>query len=134
MKENVYSSQSECVGKLFPIGNLPFCGFFSKPTRIKNPMKFIMQKVLFLLVLLSASEVATAYDFQVDGLCYNMLSEENKTVEVTYLDIAWGDRNSSYVSGDLQIPRSVTFENVTYEVAAIGENAFWICSGLENVI
>ena len=39
-------------------------------------------KHLFTALLLLCATVATAHDFEVGGIYYNILSEEDKTVEV----------------------------------------------------
>ena len=44
-----------------------------------------MKRILFLLLLLQVTLLASAYDIKVDGLCYNFTSDS--TVAVTYLDI-----------------------------------------------
>lgn len=42
------------------------------------------KKLFFLMFVFLSAQVASAYDFIADGICYNILSEEEKTVEVTY--------------------------------------------------
>lgn len=85
---------------------------------------------LLALLMLSASLSASAYDFECGGLCYNVLSEENKTVEVTSKDV---ENNDSYVTGNVVIPETVTNNSNTYTVAAIGHGAFGYCTGLTSV-
>lgn len=51
-----------------------------------------MKKSLLLLVAALATLVASAHDFEVDGICYNITSEADKTVEVTYkAATGWSD-------------------------------------------
>ena len=71
-----------------------------------------------------------AYDFKVDGLCYNILSEEKGTVEITYYDYG---SNFLYVKGDLEIPKEILHENKTYTVASIGKMAFIDCQYLTSI-
>ena len=66
-------------------------------------------------LLLLCCTVASAADFKVDGICYNILSEEDKTVEVT---------SGGYYSGAVTIPASVTYNSITYSVTSIGKIAF----------
>ena len=73
---------------------------------------------------------ASAYDFMVDGLCYNK-NADGTSVTVTY-------QNSSFprytnLSGTLTIPASVTYDSKTYSVTSIGSYAFSGCSGLTSV-
>ena len=64
-----------------------------------------------------------AYDFEVNGLCYNKLSANS--VEVTF---KVKDGNS--YSGKIDIPEKVYYNGVTYSVTSIGERAFYQCSSL----
>ena len=89
-------------------------------------------KYLFTALLLLCTTVATAHDFEVGGVYYNITDATNKTVEVTYK----GDNSSSYVneySGSVVIPESVTYSGTIYSVTSIGYRAFSGCSNLTNV-
>ena len=77
---------------------------------------------LILSVVFSTS--ASAYDVKIDGICYN-LNSENKTAEVTY-----GVEN---YSGEVVIPSSITSEGKEYTVSSIGYDAFGFCSDLTSV-
>ena len=79
-------------------------------------MRNIYYKALLSAILLLSSVSALAYDFSVDGICYNILS--SSTCEVTY---AYG--KLSYVSG-VKIPSYVTYGGQKYEVIRIGNRAF----------
>lgn len=84
---------------------------------------------------------ALAYDFEVDGIYYNILSQTDQTVEVTYrkyysnyvndcyYDIIAGTNYNitGYVceyTGDIVIPNQVTYGGYTYSVTQIGSWAF----------
>ena len=82
-----------------------------------------VRHIIMILVGITYTLPTLSYDFEVDGLCYNKLS--NNQVEVTYKDF-WGN---SY-SGSLSIPSSVTYNGSTYTVTAIGASAFLGCSNL----
>ncbi len=75
---------------------------------------------------LFANIVAMAYDFERDGLCYNITG--SNAVEVTY-------RSTSYnsYSGEVTIPATVTLAGVTYNVTAVGASAFRNSSGLTSI-
>ena len=66
-----------------------------------------------------------AYDFKVDGIYYNVLSESDRTCKVT-------NYFRDY-SGKITIPEKVTYNTTTYSVTEIGSYAFWDCSGLTSV-
>ena len=80
---------------------------------------------LFLLTLLPF--VASAADkIEIDGICYYLnSSDEAKTASVT-------SKSGGY-SGDIVIPESVTYEEVTYSVTSIGYDAFAYDSDLTSV-
>ena len=79
-----------------------------------------------LLALLMAVTAATAfaYDFEVDGIYYNKLSD-GTSVEVTS-----GDKK---YTGSVTIPSQVTYSGTTYSVTSIGEDAFYNCLRLTSV-
>lgn len=83
------------------------------------------QKFLLFLVLLTAAFSVHAYDFEVDGIYYNI--DGDKAI-VTY-------ETSSYnsYSGTVVIPKTVSNAGTTYIVAAIGDLALANCSGLLSV-
>lgn len=83
-----------------------------------------MKKHLLLAILILLPLVASADAVEIDGLYYN-LNVENQTAEVT--------KNPNKYSGGVTIPKSVTYENVTYSVASIGKEAFMSCSRLTSV-
>ncbi len=88
-------------------------------------MKRITQIFLLLALLLPAT--ASAYDFVVDGIYYN-IDGNNATVT---------DADNNYetpdYSGDVTIPETVTYNGTTYSVTSIGYQAFFSCSGLTSV-
>ena len=71
-----------------------------------------------------------AYDFQYNGLFYNIISETERTVALA------PPPDSKLYSGYFVIPESVTqnVTGITYKVIAIGDNAFCDCSGLTSVM
>ena len=90
------------------------------------------KKLLALAVtgLLCATGVS-AHDFEVDGIYYNITSEEDKTVEVTYQ----GDSYSAIeeYSGAVSIPATITYDGQEYSVTSIGFAAFSGCNGLTSL-
>ena len=82
-------------------------------------------KELMTALLLLCCTVASAQDFEVGGINYNILSSEDKTVEVT------SDING--YSGAVTIPASATYNSTTYSVTRIGDEAFAYCTGLTSI-
>ena len=90
--------------------------------------KTFLQTLLLFLVMLFTSITASAYDFEADGIYYNITSSKNKTVKVSY-------KNTNYnsYSSEVVIPSEVTYNGEKYTVISIGESAFEGCSGLTEV-
>ena len=89
-------------------------------------------KHLLTALLLMVATVAMAHDFEVGGIYYNILSEEEKTVEVTYRGNSCSSYSNEY-TGSVDIPSSVISNGITYAVTSIGRDAFYNCSGLTSV-
>ena len=77
---------------------------------------------VFLLSMLSAA----AYDFEVDGIYYNLVSTTEMTCEVT-------NGTEKYV-GNVSIPSTVSYKNRELSVTSIGYGTFSGCSGLTSVV
>ena len=77
---------------------------------------------LILSVICSIS--ASAYDVEVDGIYYNLVSKVN-VAEVT--------RGDNFYSGDITIPSSIKVNESEYTVREIKESAFYYCKGLTSV-
>ena len=94
-------------------------------------MKHKHLKHLFTALLLLVATVASAHDFEVDGIYYNITNSATKEVEVTFQ----GNSSTLYYeyTGNVVIPESVVYNGVTYNVTAIGYDAFRSCSGLTSV-
>ena len=96
-----------------------------------------MKRVL-LSCLLAVAGMACAwaqeYDFEVDGMYYNVTDEAASEVEVTSRTGGMGgggDPDAHF--GDLVVPDSVLYAGKTYRVTRIGDWAFNFCSGLTSV-
>ena len=85
-----------------------------------------MKAWLATIVVLLGSISASAADFEVDGICYNVTSSTDLTVEVTHKDYA------GYV-GRITIPETVTVSEKTYKVTGIGYQAFAGCESLSSI-
>lgn len=85
------------------------------------------QKLVLSIVSLFSALLAYSYDFEADGIYYNITSMSNLEVGVTYktLTYVYGNsyRNDSY-SGDIVIPESVNYNNRTFSVTSIEYSAF----------
>ena len=93
-------------------------------------MKTVFIKSLCLILLILAAGTTDAQNFEVNGIYYNVLSEDNDggTVEVTYKDGMYGG-----YAGDIVIPAEVSHDGGTYRVTTIGDYAFLNCDALTSV-
>ena len=92
----------------------------------------MFRKLLFSLFTLLSIASSSAFDFKYDGLLYNIISKEDRTVEVTYKSTSESNQKY-YVSGDIEIPRKVIYYSTTYTVIGIDGEAFKSCSALTSV-
>lgn len=100
--------------------------------------------LLSLLVMLATVATASAYDFMVGGLAYN-INSDGTTVRVTYeqriTSLGWDEETQmelytpSYtnLSGAVTIPSTVTYNGTTYSVVDIEQEAFWACVNVTSI-
>lgn len=87
-------------------------------------MKQIKTWLTTIAVLLCSGTVS-AYDFEVDGIYYNVNQDDSSpTVSVTYLTNTGYENGVDTYSGDIAIPSTVSYENTIYTVTKIGSHAF----------
>ena len=89
--------------------------------------QFIKITLLLLALLLPAT--ATAHDFEVDGIYYNINGNE---AEVTYKGTNASEYSNEY-TGAVTIPATVTYNGTTYSVTSISRGAFYNCSDMTSV-
>ena len=85
--------------------------------------KNVLMALFAMLMPLSAS----AHNFEVDGIFYNITSSTELTVEVTYRGNSYNSYNNEY-KGTVTIPSTVIYNEVEYRVTSIGDWTFWNCS------
>ena len=86
-------------------------------------------KTILLLLTLALSFTVNAYDFEVDGIYYNINGNEATVTYKEYSSSNW----TYFYSGSVVIPETVTYSNVTYPVTAIGYSAFRLCKNLTSI-
>ena len=87
-------------------------------------MKKTLLSALLALIL---PILVNAYDFEADGIYYN-INDDGSSVSVTYKY----EYSSSY-HGSVVIPSTVTYNDKQYNVTKIGYNAFYGDSGLTSI-
>ncbi len=83
-----------------------------------------MKRQLLFIVLMSLPMAVMAEAIRIDGIYYHF-SSDTRQAEVT------GTYND--YSGDVVIPATIDFKEITYDVTSIGEKAFFMCAGLTSV-
>ena len=83
-------------------------------------------------VLLLSVASASAHDFEVDGIYYN-INSDGTSVSVTYKGSYYSSYSNEY-SGAVTIPSEVAYEGTTYSVTDICSESFSFCSGLTSVV
>ena len=95
-------------------------------------MRYLINNFTELALLLSLAmlpQLASAHDFEVGGIYYNINGNE---ATVTYRGSSSYEYSNEY-TGAVNIPSSVTYNGTTYSVTTIGYGAFSGCSGLTSV-
>ena len=102
-----------------------------------------LRKRFFALLLVLGLGMGMAYASDFSAVCttgqtlyYNIIDNTNHYVEITYPGRNFWEPWDGYIepTGSITLPSSVTYNNVTYTVKAIGEYAFYECSGLTGSI
>ena len=93
----------------------------------------LFQRFLLLMLAMSASIIVDAHDFEAaneDGVViyYNIISETEKTCEVTYRGTSYNSYDDEY-SGAVKIPETA----IGYKVTSIGYSAYKGCFGLTSI-
>ena len=88
-------------------------------------MKTIIQKFWMVMAMLCLSISASAYDFEVDGIKYEIISLDDMTCKVI--------ANTEKYAGIISIPASVIYNGRTFNVISIGNKAFLNCNGISEL-
>lgn len=88
-------------------------------------MKRRLFKSLLTIVCLLGSTSVSAYDFEVDGVYYNIVSLSDLTCRVT--------RGNVEYKGDFVIPATVNYANKTLTVVGVSYSAFQYCHDLTGI-
>ena len=92
--------------------------------QIDMKRRFFHSAALVGLLLLFPT-VAVAYDFEADGIYYNLVDGHA---------VVTGSGQAECYTGDVVVPAWVSHDDVTYLVTAIGHSAFKNCTSLTHVV
>lgn len=96
-------------------------------------LNLTLRTILLTLALVGTTTTTLAYDFRVNGICYN---KNGNKATVTYLYMYYSGSIAIYesdYSGNVVIPETVTYDGSDYTVTAIGDRAFIGCTELTRV-
>ena len=85
-----------------------------------------MKKYFLLSLLMLLSVMASADAVEIDGICYNLESSGETLIAIV-------KSGSTKYSGEVVIPKTITYEGDIYDVTIIGEKAFYFCTNLTSV-
>lgn len=83
-----------------------------------------MKKQLLILLMLMPLMANADDPVEINGIWYNLITKA-RIAEVT--------KGTTYYTGDVVIPATIKYEDVTYSVTTIGDNTFKKCSNLTSV-
>ena len=90
----------------------------------KIPIEKMKRLIISLIIMAGFVMQAQAYDFQSGNLLYSIISTEPPRVSLD------GHIEGVAAQGELIIPETVNYDEITYTVTQIGQMAFAGCSGL----
>ncbi|MCH5301667.1 MAG: leucine-rich repeat domain-containing protein [Prevotella sp.] len=93
-------------------------------------MKKNLLKLLLATVCLLGSTNVSAYDFEVDGIYYDVISFSDLTCTVSNNGVNWP---AGPYEGDIEIPATVSYNNRTLTVVEIASYAFLDCLELTGI-
>ena len=98
-------------------------------------MKKFTVALVLIMISIQASYAADFSSVSPSGhtLYYNITDADNHYVCVTYPGGSFGYSGYTKPSGHVTIPSTVTYNNTTYTVTAIGHYAFFSCEGITSV-
>ena len=85
--------------------------------------KNYFKQLIAVFVALLCCVTASAHDFEVDGIFYNISGDE---AVVTYKGSSYSEYSNEY-SDSVVIPENVTYNGISYIVTSIGDYAFEDC-------
>ena len=82
-------------------------------------------KIMLAVLCFQFGISASAYDFEIDGIYYEIVSFDDWTCRIVSGDVVY--------TGDIVIPNEVTYNGRTLKVTEIGDDAFNGCADLKTL-
>ena len=101
--------------------------FVNKTVKEYN-MESRTKRILMLIVVVLCCINSSAFDFEANGMYFNIISASDRTVSLTYKD----DTFNTY-SGDVVIPASVTYNGMEFTVENVDYRTFRDCKDLKSI-
>lgn len=95
-------------------------------------LKNLNRAIVAIAMLLTGILPSMAYDFEVDGIYYQIINGTNEVCVTSYTGNKTVDSSYLY-SGDIIIPANVIYEGEEYKVSNIGAYAFKKCVELTSI-
>lgn len=93
-------------------------------------MKRLTLPILVLMILTHLN--AMAYEWvNINGICYNLYSDNTASVTYRYAD--FGSTQINFYKGAVNIPKSISHEGTVYKVTGISAEAFKNCTKLTEI-
>lgn len=92
-------------------------------------MKKIKLNILVAIACILCGVNVYAYDFEVDGIYYNIISVEDLSCEVTFNDVSTEEK----YTGNIVIPSVINYNKKDLYVKKIGDRAFGGCDNMLNI-
>ncbi len=129
LKQNYYYTNSKTITYTIP-ASMPVGDYtltmFGEPS---DGNKCEVYNAYEITIHVLAEDPSTA----IEGVLRYDFDEETKTAKVRRFSLVAANNALQYV-GDIVVPDSVTYQGVRYEVTAIGDSAFFECTGLNSLV
>ena len=96
--------------------------------------KYNWLRLIVLSLFTMINCISYAYDFEVGGFFFNIVSESDREVSITHEhDDEWALTNNYYYTYNIIIPESVTYQDKTYTIVAIDDFTFFGCYLMQSI-
>lgn len=91
------------------------------------------RRICLMAMFMIVIQQIEAHDFVVDGIYYSISDTASRTVEVTHKGF-YGDSYFDEYENEVSIPQTVIYNDTVYTVTGIGNDAFYLCGNVTDVV